>query len=96
MGNKARVHIIISGRVQGVAYRFFAEKRAVSLALAGWVRNLSNGRVEVMAEGERAKLELFIEELRKGPRPALVEDVDLLWEDYTGEFPDFSIRFFDG
>jgi len=96
MENKTRVHIIISGRVQGVAFRFFAEKRAVALAVAGWVRNLSNGSVEIMAEGDRANLELFVDELRKGPRLALVEDVDVIWEDYTGEFQNFSVRLFDG
>jgi acylphosphatase len=88
--------VILAGRVQGVAYRYFAEKRAVSLGVTGWVRNLYDGRVEVVAEGERANVELFLEELRKGPRLAQVEDVEVRWEEPTGEFAAFSIRFFDG
>lgn len=88
--------MILAGRVQGVAYRYFAEKRAVSLGVTGWVRNLYDGRVEVVAEGERANVELFLEELRKGPRLAQVEDVEVRWEEPTGEFAAFSIRFFDG
>jgi acylphosphatase len=96
MPDKARVHIVISGRVQGVAYRFFAEKRAVSLNLTGWVRNLYDGRVEVLAEGDRTNLEQFVAELGKGPRLALVDDIDVRWEDYTGEFPSFMITFSRG
>jgi acylphosphatase len=92
----ARLHAVVSGRVQGVAYRYFAEKRAVSLGITGWVRNLYDGRVEVLAEGERANLETFLGELRRGPRLALVDAVDVGWAAATGEFRDFSIRFFAG
>jgi acylphosphatase len=93
MGQPARVHVIVSGRVQGVAYRYFAEKRAASLGVTGWVRNLYDGRVEVLAEGDRADIDLFIEHLRKGPRQAQVDDVEIRWADYTGEFPSFLITF---
>lgn len=96
MGQPARVHVVISGRVQGVAYRYFAEKWAVSLGLTGWVRNLDDGRVEVLAEGDRVSLELFLGELRKGPRLAMVEDFDVRWEDHTGEFEGFLVRFIGG
>lgn len=93
MGQAARLHVVVSGRVQGVAFRYFAEKRAASLGLGGWVRNLFDGRVEVLAEGERPALESFLAELRKGPRLALVEDVEVRWEEATGEFVGFSVRF---
>jgi acylphosphatase len=93
MGQPARVHVIVSGRVQGVAYRYFAEKRAASLGVTGWVRNLYDGRVEVLAEGDRADLELFLGELRKGPRLAQIEDFEIRWAAYTGEFPSFLITF---
>jgi acylphosphatase len=93
MGQPARLHAVVSGRVQGVAYRYFAEKRAAALGLGGWVRNLFDGRVEVLAEGERLALESFLAELRKGPRLALVEDVEVRWESGTGEFAGFIIRF---
>ena len=93
MGQPARLHVVLSGRVQGVAYRYFAEKRASSLGLLGWVRNLFDGRVEVVAEGERAVLESFLAELRKGPRLALVESAEVRWDGATGEFVGFTVRF---
>lgn len=76
-----------------MAFRFFAQHVANMLGVTGWVRNLYDGRVEVVAEGEREALEQFLSELKKGPRLARVEEVDITWEDYQGEFVDFSIRF---
>ncbi len=96
MGDKVRAHVLLSGRVQGVAYRYFAEKYAVSLGVKGWVRNLGDGRVEVLAEGDRSQVESFLARLREGPRLARVDDFDLRWEDYTGEFGDFRITFDGG
>ena len=93
MADKGRVHIVIGGRVQGVAFRYFTLKWAGVHGLTGWARNLPDGRVEVTAEGDRAGLEAFAERLRQGPRLALVEEFDLRSEDYTGEFPDFRIVF---
>lgn len=90
---KARFHAFIGGRVQGVAFRFFAQHVADMLGVTGWVRNLYDGRVEVMAEGEKEALEQFLTELKKGPRLARVEEVEINWEDYQGEFLDFSIKF---
>jgi len=90
---KARFHAFISGRVQGVAFRFFAQHVANMLGVTGWAANLYDGRVEVVAEGEKEVLERFLLELKKGPRLARVEGVDFLWEDYKDEFPDFSIKF---
>lgn len=87
-----RVHVFVSGRVQGVAYRFFVERLAADIPMTGWVRNLRDGRVEVIAEGEKTDLENFLGELRRGPRLARVDDLDFLWEDYRGEFRDFQIR----
>jgi len=89
----SRVHAFVSGRVQGVAYRYFAERRADEIPVTGWVRNLSDGRVEIMAEGEKADLESFLGFLRQGPRMAKVDDLDFFWEDYRGEFEDFRIEF---
>jgi acylphosphatase len=76
-----------------VAYRYFAERRATEIAVTGWVRNLRDGRVEIMAEGKKADLESFLGFLRQGPRMAKVDDLDFLWEDYRGEFEDFRIEF---
>jgi acylphosphatase len=89
----AQIHVIVSGRVQGVAFRYFAENRANELGLTGWVRNLYDGRVEVLAEGERAGLERLLDLLREGPRMARVEELDVEWREHTGAFPDFRISF---
>jgi acylphosphatase len=90
---KARLHAYISGRVQGVAFRFFAQHEARMLGLTGWVRNLYDGRVEVVAEGEEESLEQFLAELRKGPRLARVEKVETRWEEFRNEFSEFSVEF---
>ena len=87
----SRVHIYVSGRVQGVCFRDFTQRRALSLGLKGWVRNLSDGRVELAAEGAEERLKMLIEKLREGPSYARVEDLELLWESPTGEFENFRI-----
>ena len=89
----SRVHVFVSGRVQGVAYRYFVERRASEIPVTGWVRNLRDGRVEIVAEGEKADLESFLEFLRRGPRMASIDDLDIVWEDYRGEYADFRIVF---
>ena len=96
MGDGVRAHVLLSGRVQGVAYRYFAEKYAANLGIKGWVRNLGDGRVEVLAEGDRSHVDEFLARLKEGPRLARVEDFELRWEDYTGEFLDFRITFDGG
>ncbi len=90
----SRVHVVVSGRVQGVAFRYYAEKWATSLGVTGWVRNLDDGRVEAVAEGEREVLDRFVNLMRAGPRAARVEDAEVDWQDYRGEFPEFRISFF--
>lgn len=77
---KAR-RTVVSGRVQGVGYRFFAERTARELGVHGWVRNLSDGRVEALAEGEEEAIVRFVERLREGPRGSRVES--LLEEDVS-------------
>jgi len=89
----SRIHVFVSGRVQGVAYRYFVERRAAEIPVTGWVRNSRDGRVEIVAEGRKVDLERFLEVLRQGPRMAKVDGLDLLWEDYRGEFKDFRIEF---
>lgn len=87
-----RIHALISGRVQGVAFRWVTDDVAHQLNVVGWVKNLPDGRVEVMAEAEETILREFIEFLKKGPRHASVEDCQIEWSDSTGEFADFEIR----
>ncbi len=88
---KACAHILVSGRVQGVFFRDHARKWAASLGITGWVRNLADGRVEVMAEGEREKIESLVGRLEEGPPLAMVENVDVDWKEYAGEFRDFRV-----
>jgi len=88
-----RVHVFAGGRVQGVAYRFYAEKYAVRLGLTGWVRNLSDGRVEVVAEGPAPAVDAFLERLEEGPSLARVDRFDVRREPATGEFREFRIAF---
>lgn len=89
----SRAHLIISGRVQGVFYRAFTEDTALSLRLTGWVRNLRNGNVEAVFEGEKDKIEKAISICYKGPPGSKVTNIDVKWEDFQGEFSSFSIRY---
>jgi acylphosphatase len=88
---KGRAHIFVSGWVQGVFFRDQTQKWATSLHITGWVRNLKDGRVEAIAEGEKESIEDLIGQLKQGPSLARVENVEVSWEDYKGEFKDFKI-----
>ncbi|HLC93251.1 MAG TPA: acylphosphatase [archaeon] len=87
-----RFEAIISGRVQGVGFRFFAEAEAIFHGVHGFACNLVDGTVEVVAEGEKEKLLKFLHALEKGPPTGHVEKVKKSWGDATGEFKGFSIR----
>ena len=91
MLEEARLHVVLSGRVQGVAFRYYAIEWAREEDLTGWVRNLPDGSVEITAEGRREGLERFLERVRRGPRMALVDRCNADWEEPTGEFPDFRV-----
>ena len=90
---KVRAHILISGRVQGVLFRSEAQDEARRQGLTGWVRNLPDGRVEAVFEGEKDKVDVLIEFCRRGPPGAKVTRVEVTWGAYTGEFQDFRIRY---
>jgi acylphosphatase len=89
---RARVRLIIGGRVQGVGFRFSAFDKASDLALAGWVRNMAGGEVEIVAEGRRESLKKLVEWAHLGPPSAHVTDVREEWLDFAGEFTEFRIR----
>lgn len=89
---RARLHATVDGRVQGVGFRMFVIETAQALGLHGWVRNTYDGKVEVMAEGERSVLEQLLARLRSGPRSALVSSVSLEWQAASGEFTRFEVR----
>lgn len=88
---KGRAHILVKGRVQGVFFRDHTQKYATAQEVTGWVRNLPDGRVEAVAEGERENIEKFIELVKQGPPLSRVEDVEIGWEVFRGEFSDFRI-----
>ena len=93
MPEPARVHLFISGTVQGVFFRAHTRNRAQSLKLTGWVKNMDDGRVEVVVEGIRSKINEFISWCHKGPAAASVLGVDVIWQQATGEFTDFQVRY---
>ena len=92
MAEMASLQAYIHGRVQGVFFRATVESWAAELNLTGYVRNRPGNVVEVVAEGEKLKLEKLAEHLRVGPPAAKVEEVTINWADYTGGFPRFRIR----
>jgi acylphosphatase len=87
-----RLVAVVHGRVQGVSFRYYTQRRAVELELTGYVRNRWDGTVEVIAEGPRARLEELLAFLRVGPRGALVVEVDARWASPGGEFIRFEVR----
>ncbi len=89
----SRAHLLISGKVQGVFYRANARDEARRLGLAGWVKNLPDGRVEAVVEGEEEQVKKLIDWCHQGPPPAAVTAVDVRWEDYRGEFTNFQVRY---
>jgi acylphosphatase len=88
---KVRAHIFVSGMVQGVFFRYETRIRAIRNNVVGWVRNLPDGRVEAVFEGEKKAVDAMIEFCRRGPPGAVVKNVEVIWEKPTGEFRDFRI-----
>lgn len=91
---KVRAHLFVSGWVQGVFFRANTRDMALRYGVKGWVRNLPDGRVEVLCEGDKEGVDSLIEWCRKGPPGAMVEDVEVNREEYKGEFENFSIHYF--
>jgi acylphosphatase len=88
----ARVHLVASGRVQGVFYRQSTADAARRLGLRGWIRNLPDGRVEAEAEGERRAVESLVEWCRRGPPGARVLDLEVGWDLPGGDLGPFEVR----
>ncbi len=91
---KTRVHLIISGKVQGVFFRYTMYQIASNCDVVGWAKNQADGKVEAVLEGNKENVEKVIEWSRHGPSGASVENVEVAREEYTGEFKDFSIKYF--
>ncbi len=88
---KSRAHAFISGRVQGVFFRAGTRDEARRLGVKGWVRNLSDGRVEAVFEGQKEAVGKMLQWVARGPPGAEVDDVEAEWGDPTGEFDSFNI-----
>lgn len=88
---KARAHVYVNGRVQGVFFRAETANVARRLGVDGWVRNLPDGSVEAIFEGEKENVEKAVEFCRRGPPGAYVKDLEVKWEDWKGEFKGFGI-----
>jgi len=90
---KTRVHVFVSGYVQGVFFRSETRREARKYGLTGWVRNLRDGRVEAVFEGEEDAVKKLVEFCRHGPSGAMVTSIEVFWEDYKGEFNNFEIKY---
>ncbi len=88
---KTRAHIYVTGKVQGVFFRQNTKRQAQSREVCGWVSNLPDGRVEAVFEGEEESVKKVVDYCRHGPSFAKVENVEVAYEDYKGEFSNFSI-----
>ncbi|CAG0963048.1 acylphosphatase [Methanosarcinales archaeon] len=87
-----RVHVFISGKVQGVFFRSSTKDMAKKSGLYGWVRNLADGRVEAVFEGKKDAIEKMLEWCRAGPEYARVTGIEVIWEDFKGDFKEFLLR----
>jgi acylphosphatase len=90
---KIRAHVFVTGRVQGVYFRQNTKQVATRHGIAGWVRNLDDGRVEAIFEGDETSINEVIEWCHVGPPKAQVDDVTVKFEKYAGEFADFDVNY---
>jgi acylphosphatase len=93
MDQNARAHLIVSGRVQGVFFRAETRRAAQQYGVTGWVRNLGDGTVEAVVEGEKADVISLINWCKKGPPISRVDDVKVDWQDYQGVFDAFNVKY---
>jgi acylphosphatase len=91
MADQARVHVVIEGRVQGVFFRASTRDEARARGLAGWVRNLPDGRVEAVFEGDQWVVENMLAWCHQGPPYAYVDRVEVEWQPYVGDLTEFRI-----
>jgi len=86
-----QVHVVVSGVVQGVGFRFFVLRVARKMGLVGWVKNLPTGDVEILAEGPRGLVNSFVEDVRVGNLGAVVRGMDVTWGKRTGKYTGFEV-----
>ena len=88
-----QIHIFVTGRVQGVFFRQSARVMAIKNNVNGWVRNLDDGRVEIIAEGEKQNIDNLVTWCKTGPANSRVDEFELLNENFTGKFENFEVRY---
>ena len=91
---KKQIHVFYSGRVQGVGFRFTAEETAREFGVKGWVKNLRDGRVEVLGQADEKALHKFLEGMRTGSMRNFITDTQISWGALTDAFPEFEIQYF--
>ncbi|HEY7572776.1 MAG TPA: acylphosphatase [Nitrososphaeraceae archaeon] len=89
--DKIRIHLFVSGKVQGVYFRHNTRIVAMKFGVKGWVRNVQDGRVEAVLEGDEVSVNAVVEWCHTGPQNAIVDEVKAEYESYHGEFLDFGI-----
>jgi acylphosphatase len=93
MSEMACARVLITGRVQGIGYRFFVTARAENYPIVGYVRNLETGAVEVEVEGEKQVVMDFINEIRQGPRHAQIRDFQMEWKPFKMNYDSFFVKY---
>lgn len=93
MDEKARAHAIITGVVQGVFFRMETQRAAEKFDVRGWVRNKRDGSVEAVFEGDKDRVESVLQWCRQGPPHSVVNNVDVHWQEYSGEFLGFEVTY---
>lgn len=91
--NDIQAHILVSGTVQGVGFRFFTSRLARQMGLTGWVKNLPNGQVEILIEGAKGLIQTFIKDLKTGHPHARVQDIHVDWDAFSGRYQTFDVTF---
>ena len=89
----ARAHVFVNGQVQGIFFRQNTKQKAESHGVTGWVRNLPDGRVEAVFEGKEEDVRALVDFCRKGPRGAVITNVDVTFEGFAGEFRNFKVSY---
>tara|TARA_B100000959_G_C14949515_1_gene611311 strand:- start:915 stop:1196 length:282 start_codon:yes stop_codon:yes gene_type:complete len=90
---QVRVHVYISGKVQGVFFRSYTKDKAQKEGLNGWVKNLTDGRVEIVLEGNKEKCEEMLQWCHKGSPSSKVENVEIYWDKPTNNYKHFNVRY---
>jgi len=88
-----RVEVYVSGLVQGVGFRYFTRKMAKEIGVSGYVMNLKDGRVFIVAEGDDEQIEKFLSTVKQGPSFAIVKNTEVFQKEATNEFSEFTIRY---